>query len=74
MRQINLLVIHCSATKENQLLTIQALETSASAQIVCTGDCQVTFYLMGEANEGMAEYMLTVIITVTPVHSATMSP
>ena len=31
---------------------------TASAQIVCTGDCQVTFYLMGEANEGMAEYML----------------
>ena len=28
MRQINLLVIHCSATKENQPLTIQALETS----------------------------------------------
>ena len=28
MRQINLLVIHCSATKENQLFTIQALETS----------------------------------------------
>ena len=28
MRQINLLVIHCSATKENQPLTIQTLETS----------------------------------------------
>ena len=28
MRQINLLVIHCSATKENQPFTIQALETS----------------------------------------------
>ena len=28
MRQINLLVIHCSATKENQPFTIQALETT----------------------------------------------
>lgn len=28
MRQINLLVIHCSATKENQSFTIQALENS----------------------------------------------
>jgi N-acetylmuramoyl-L-alanine amidase len=28
MRQINLLVIHCSATKENRPFTIQALETS----------------------------------------------
>ena len=28
MRQINLLIIHCSATKENQPFTIQALETS----------------------------------------------
>ena len=28
MRQINLLVIHCSATKENQLFTVHALETS----------------------------------------------
>ena len=28
MRQINLLVIHCSATKENQPFTIQALENS----------------------------------------------
>ena len=28
MRQINLLVIHCSATKENQSFTVQALETS----------------------------------------------
>jgi len=26
MRQINLLVIHCSATKENQSFTVQALE------------------------------------------------
>ncbi len=28
MRQINLLVIHCSATKENQPFTLQALEAS----------------------------------------------
>ena len=28
MRQINLLIIHCSATKENHPFTIQALETS----------------------------------------------
>ena len=28
MRQINLLVIHCSATKENQSFTLQALEAS----------------------------------------------
>ena len=28
MRQINLLVIHCSATKENQSFTVQALENS----------------------------------------------
>ena len=28
MRQINLLVIHCSATKENQSFTLQALEIS----------------------------------------------
>lgn len=28
MRQINLLVIHCSATKENQVFTVQALEVS----------------------------------------------
>lgn len=28
MRQINLLVIHCSATRENQPFTIRALETS----------------------------------------------
>ena len=27
MRQINLLIIHCSATKENHPFTIQALET-----------------------------------------------
>lgn len=33
---------------------------TASAQIVCEGDCQVTFYLMGEVNDedGLAEYML----------------
>ena len=28
MRQIDLLVIHCSATKENQPFTLQALEAS----------------------------------------------
>ena len=28
MRQINLLIIHCSATKENQTFTLQALEAS----------------------------------------------
>ena len=28
MRQINLLVIHCSTTKENQPFTVQALEVS----------------------------------------------
>ena len=28
MRQINLIIIHCSATKENHPFTIQALETS----------------------------------------------
>ena len=28
MRQINLLIIHCSATKENHPFTLQALETS----------------------------------------------
>ena len=28
MRQINLLIIHCSATKENQHFTLQALEAS----------------------------------------------
>ena len=28
MRQINLLVIHCSATKENHWFTLQALEAS----------------------------------------------
>ena len=28
MRQINLIVIHCSATKENQPFTLQALEAS----------------------------------------------
>ena len=28
MRQINLLIIHCSATKENQSFTLQVLETS----------------------------------------------
>ena len=28
MRQINLLIIHCSATKENHPFTIEALETS----------------------------------------------
>ena len=28
MRQINLLIIHSSATKENQSFTLQALETS----------------------------------------------
>ena len=28
MRQVNLIVIHCSATKENHPFTIQALETS----------------------------------------------
>ena len=28
MRQINLLIIHCSATKENQSFTLQALEAS----------------------------------------------
>lgn len=28
MRQINLIIIHCSATKENQSFTVQALETS----------------------------------------------
>ena len=28
MRQINLLVIHCSAAKENQPFTLQALEAS----------------------------------------------
>jgi hypothetical protein len=34
--------------------------STASAQIVCEGDCQVTFYLMGEVNDegGVAEYML----------------
>lgn len=28
MRQINLLVIHCSVTKENKSFTLQALEAS----------------------------------------------
>ena len=28
MQQINLIIIHCSATKENRPFTIQALETS----------------------------------------------
>ena len=28
MRQINLLIIHCSATKENQPFTLQSLEAS----------------------------------------------
>ena len=28
MRQINLIIIHCSATKENHPFTLQALETS----------------------------------------------
>ena len=28
MRQINLIIIHCSATKEKQPFSIQALETS----------------------------------------------
>ena len=41
-----------------QFTGISQSGSTASAQIVCTGDCQVTFYLMGEANEGMAEYML----------------
>ena len=41
-----------------QFTGISQSGSTASAQIVCTGDCQVTFYLMGEVNEGMADYML----------------
>lgn len=32
--------------------------STASAQIICEGDCRVTFYLMGDSDGGMAEYML----------------